>query len=136
MVIRTYFEIGMDDREWASAVVREAEGMGYYNQVIMCLQQAAEKYLKGYISENLNYNGKYDKALKTHNLRLLANIINNECGSQIDPKDAKYLGDFYYDARYPGDNYEYITDKSVMEECFAICDSIIVAISTLISREE
>ena len=96
---RTYYEIAMDDRLWANSVVAQAKEQGYFNQVIIPLQQAAEKYLKGFIDENLNYNGEYDKELKTHNLRLLVNIINKECGTNIDAKEAKYLGDFYYDAR-------------------------------------
>ena len=131
---RNYYDIAMDDMLWAKSSIQLAEEKGYYNQVIISLQQSAEKYLKGYINENLNYNGRYDRELRTHNLRLLVNIINNECGTNINPRDAKYLGDFYYDARYPGDDYEYITDKSIMEECFDICNDIIANIEILINQ--
>lgn len=127
-----YISIAKTDREWVDYLISGGKDKGNFNPAVVQCQQVAEKYLKGYIDEYLNFDGVFDKQLKSHNLRLLAGIINEKTGVGIDLRDAKYLGDFYFDARYPGDNYMLIKDVAIAEECKGICDDIISKIDSLI----
>ncbi len=81
--------------------------------------------MKGFITDYVNINHQYDKDLSTHNLRKLALIINDFTQNKIlDPMKCKYLGDWYFDARYPGENYTEITDKEEAQRCIQIAEEI------------
>lgn len=133
---KSYFEIAKDDLLWAEYGMK-AEGLPNYNNVVISLQQATEKYLKGFINEYLNPNGIYDGDLKKHNLKKLSKIINEDFGSEvINLRDAKYIGDYYFEARYPGDDYEDITDFKTVETCYEITNTILKTIDRLILKND
>ena len=41
----------------------------------------------------------------------------------VSSKDCKWLGDFYFDARYPGDNFVVVSREDALE-CFSIVEAI------------
>lgn len=131
-----YFSIADSDYKWIPYLMQGALEIKNYNLVIVQLQQVAEKYLKGYIDAELNISGKYDKELRSHNFRKLVGVINAEKGAEIDSIRAKYLGDFYYDARYPGDNYLVVADIATAQTCIEICDEIMTQIRSLQAKKE
>lgn len=110
--MKTYREIAENDLLWAKSSINIGDQMGQYNMVVVQAQQSAEKFMKGFITDFMNEGGKYDKELVTHNLRKMALLINEFVGEKVlNPVECKYLGDWYFDARYPGDNYIEVRDR-------------------------
>ena len=123
--MKSYREIAENDLLWAKASLSVGDQMGQYNMVVVQAQQSAEKFMKGFIIDFMNENGKYDKDLTTHNLRKMALLINEFLGRKVlNPIECKYLGDWYFDARYPGDNYTEITDREEAENCITLAEKI------------
>ena len=123
--MKTYAEIAENNLLWAKHGLAIGEKIGQYNTVVIEAQQSAEKCMKGFITDYININHQYDKDLVTHNLRKLALIINDFTQTTtLDPVKCKYLGDWYFDARYPGENYTEITDKEEAERCIQIAEEI------------
>lgn len=123
--MKTYAEIAENNLLWAKHGLAIGEKIGQYNTVVIEAQQSAEKFMKGFITDYININHQYDKDLVTHNLRKLALIINDFTQTKtLDPVKCKYLGDWYFDARYPGENYTEITDKEEAERCIQIAEEI------------
>jgi HEPN domain-containing protein len=72
--------------------------------------------------------------LKSHNLRaLLEKIKGRFTDCPLDSKDYKWLGDFYYDARYPGDNFVVVGEESGLE-CIRLLEELIRWIDSLGER--
>ncbi len=123
--MKTYAEIAENNLLWAKYGLDIGEKLGQYNTVVIEAQQSAEKFMKGFITDYVNINHQYDKDLSTHNLRKLALIINDFTQNKIlDPMKCKYLGDWYFDARCPGENYTEITDKEETQRCIQIAEEI------------
>lgn len=123
--MKTYAEIAENNLLWAKYGLDIGEKLGQYNTVVIEAQQSAEKFMKGFITDYVNINHQYDKDLSTHNLRKLALIINDFTPNKtLDPMKCKYLGDWYFDARYPGENYTEITDKEEAQRCIQIAEEI------------
>ena len=59
------------------------------------------------------------KLLHTHNLRLLGNLINETYDLQLNLSDLAYLKDFYFEARYPGDDFV-VVSKEERDKCVSI----------------
>lgn len=123
--MKSYHEIAENDLLWAKSSLNIGDQMGQYNMVVVQAQQSAEKFIKGFIMDFMNENGRYDKDIATHNLRKLALLINEFLGTKVlNPVECKYLGDWYFDARYPGENYTEITDRQEAEECIRLAEKI------------
>lgn len=87
------------------------EGNGYADTAVVLLQQAMEKYLKGFLIRN------GWKLIKTHNLKLLldeAKAYNNDFERFYDPADK--LTQYYIDEKYPS-----MTTEIDLEEAKALC---------------
>ena len=53
--------------------------------------------------------------MKTHNLRTLCNKINTKYTLTISSRDCKWLGDFYFEASYPGKNFVIVSKDDALE---------------------
>ena len=74
----------------------------YFNVMTISCQQISEKALKS-VAELCTSD---DKIFKSHNLRQINSAIYSEgIDLNLDDADLAYLKDFYFDARYPGDNF-------------------------------
>ena len=73
--------------------------------------------------------------LKTHNLPKLDYVI-KESGIDLglDIRDLRMLKDFYFDARYPGENYIRVS-KEEANECIAIVDYVKRKVANFIESE-
>jgi len=113
-----WFDAGDNEFGYAEAGFRETI---FYSQVCVSCQQAAEKYLKGFL---VAYGKSYPKI---HDL----GVIVEKCG-QIDPnflelkKDCNFLTKFYVEVRYPPD----ITpaDENDAQKSIEICKRIIAKV--------
>ena len=117
MIKNTYLDIAENDLQYLESVI--AMGNTFYNQLAVQCQQVAEKYLKGYLDKIFVGEDVVD-LLRTHNMKKIASKLNEvKAGLELDTIGLAYLTDFYYDARYPGDDFYNVT-KDDFEKCLSI----------------
>jgi HEPN domain-containing protein len=96
--------------------------------------QSAEKLLKAVIECFFVDDEDCIWLMKSHNLRaLLEKIKSRFKDCPLDSKDYKWLGDFYYDVRYPGDNFVVVGEESGLE-CIRLLEELIQWIDSLDER--
>ena len=117
MIKNSYLDIEQNDLEYLESVLQT--GSTFYNQLAVQCQQVAEKYLKGYLDKWMVDEDVSD-LLRKHNMKKIAATLNEkEPRLQLDTIGLAYLTDFYYDARYPGDDF-YTVSKEEFEKCLSI----------------
>lgn len=91
--------------------------MSYYNNFAVLAQQITEFLLKS-VAERTCIG--IEKLMQSHNLRAIYQEINKYEGTFIlDKYKLSMLKDFYFDARYPGDNFVEV-DKATCNDCLDI----------------
>lgn len=122
--LNSYFGMADNDYLYARAGMEICRQLGNYNGVASGCAQAAEKYLKALAEICLVDDAEGAAVLKTHNLRTLVNRIKEQIpGVTLNSKDCKWLGDFYFEARYPGDNFVQVNEEDA-RECLRITEEI------------
>lgn len=117
MIKNSYLAIAENDLAYLEAVL--GTGNQFYNQLAVQCQQVAEKYLKGYLDKILVDEDITD-LLRKHNMKRIAAKLNEICPDlKLDTIGLAYLTDFYFDARYPGDDF-YTVPKEEFDKCAAI----------------
>lgn len=112
-----WFRIGDEELKFAKASFREFEA--YYPQVCFLCQQAAEKYLKGYL---IFAKGKFPKI---HDLTHLLKLCAKEDKKFLNfISETDILSQYYIIARYPLPEYP-PAGKSEAKEALAIAEKII-----------
>ncbi len=116
MIKNTYIDIAENDLQYLESVLET--GSTFYNQLAVQCQQVAEKFIKGYLDKLLLEEDISD-LLRKHNMKKMASKL-NECYPELnlDTIGLAYLTDFYFDARYPGDDF-YTVSKEEFEKCLA-----------------
>lgn len=108
----SYYSIGYDDYLFAKDSLPLCDRSNNYNSVVAILAQSAEKFLKEIIEQKFVDDSSCISILKTHNLRVLINKIKERYpDAPLNSIACKWLGDFYFDARYPGDNYVVVSKE-------------------------
>ena len=118
--LNSYYALGNNDYLYAKAGLQICNELGNYNSVAAGCAQAAEKMLKAIIEQGFTQDDFSDtddifKCLKSHNLRALYNVIIKKFKLTVSSRDLKWLGDFYYDARYPGDYFIEVNEQDAIE---------------------
>ncbi len=117
MIRNTYLDIAGNDLQYLESVL--ATGSTFYNQLAVQCQQVAEKYLKGYL-DKIFVDEDVADLLRKHNMKKIASKLNSmRAGLKLDTIGLAYLTDFYYDARYPGDDFYNVT-KDDFEKCLSV----------------
>lgn len=117
MIKNTYIDIAENDLAYLESVLKT--GNTFYNQLSVQCQQVAEKFLKGYL-DNLLLEEDAADLLRKHNMKKMAGKLNElNPNLNLDTVGLAYLTDFYFDARYPGDDF-YTVSKEEFEKCLAI----------------
>ncbi len=117
MIQNSYLSIGQNDLAYLEAVLKT--GSTFYNQLAVQCQQVAEKFLKGYL-ERLMLEEDASDLLRKHNMKRMAAKLNQlRPELQLDTVGLAYLTDFYFDARYPGDDFFEVT-REELEKCLDI----------------
>ena len=117
MIKNTYLAIAENDLAYLEEIRKT--GSTFYNQLSVQCQQVAEKFLKGYL-DNLLLEEDVSDLLRKHNMKKIAVKLNDlypELG--LDTVGLAYLTDFYFDARYPGDDF-YTVTKEEFDKCLSI----------------
>lgn len=132
--LNSYLGMAKSDYSFAKSSLDVGEMVGNYNQVVAILAQAGEKYLKAVIE--LCFIGDDDAMvlLHSHNLRALYNKVITKFELKVSSKDCKWLGDFYFDARYPGDNFV-VANRKDADECLKIVKQLEIDITKIIFAE-
>lgn len=117
MIRNTYIDIAENDLQYLEFVLKT--GNTFYNQLAVQCQQVAEKFLKGYLDRTVLEEDVSD-LLRKHNMKKIASKLNDmNPGLKLDTVGLAYLTDFYFDARYPGDDF-YTVSKEEFEKCLSI----------------
>lgn len=135
MIRNNYYSIAEDDLKYIEEI---ALASSYYNQTTVQCQQAGEKFLK-YIVETYCANGSKEEiveCLKTHNIRKLIRFIQEEIPSfQIDGRKASMLQGYYFETRYPGDNF-FTATREDTEICYDALQEIYKAVKQFMTEKE
>lgn len=117
MIKNTYLDIAKNDLEYLETVLKT--GNTYYNQLAVQCQQVTEKYLKGYL-DKLFTDEDVSDLLRKHNMKRIASKLNEmKPELDLDTIGLAFLTDFFFDARYPGDDF-YTVTESDFKKCLSI----------------
>lgn len=134
--INTYYWTANNDYLYAKAGLNIGKELGNYNNIVALCAQAAEKFLKAVIEYYFAGEVQYLDCLRTHNLKLIHNVIKTKfLDIPVNAKELKWLGDYYFEARYPGDNFILVSDENDAIECIKIVETIREWIAELPERE-
>lgn len=122
--LNSYYGMAENDYLYAKAGMDICRSLGNYNSVASGCAQSAEKYLKALAELCLINEPDAVSIMRTHNLRTLVNRIKEAIpGITLSSKDCKWLGDYYFEARYPGDNFVQVNEEDALE-CLRITEDI------------
>ncbi len=128
MIRNSYLDIAENDLEYLESVLKT--GSRFYNQLAVQCQQVAEKYLKGYLDRLLTDEDVSD-LLRKHNMKRIASRLNELYPDlELDTIGLAYLTDFYFDARYPGDDFSVVTEQE-FQKCLSIMYDTVNKLKTL-----
>lgn len=117
MIKNTYLDIAENDLQYLKSLLEIKST--FYNQLAVQCQQVAEKFLKGYL-DKISVDEDVSDLLRKHNMKKIASRLNEiKPELDLDTIGLAYLTDFYYDARYPGDDF-YTVTKDDFEKCLSI----------------
>lgn len=135
--LNTYRDIAENEYRYLLTVKDISLQQGYFNPLVVQCSQICEKYLKAVVETLKKVNTEdFNDLLKTHNLRKIVTVIKSEIPDfGVNYKDAKYVGDFYFDASYPGENYT-IVDKETIIECLGITEDIRRECLSILNRKK
>lgn len=119
----TYRSLAENEYLYMQASVEVARKLGNYNILATQCAQICEKYLKAIVSEKMIMNADNKVLLQTHNLRSILVKIKETYPIEVTQKEIKYVGDFYFDARYPGENFTMV-DEETIEDCIEITEKL------------
>lgn len=109
-VENNYYSIACDDLRCMQFMI---DG-GFYNQLSVNAQQVAEKMLKSVMEVTVPLDNHTEKIMHGHNLRLIYDQIREHLPDfKLNRYELSALKDYYYDSKYPGDNFVNVT----LEEC-------------------
>ena len=122
--LNSYYGMAENDYLYAKGGMEICRALGNYNSIASGCAQAAEKYLKALAELCLVDEADAVSIMRTHNLRTLVNRIKDVIpGINLSSKDCKWLGDYYFEARYPGDNFVRVNEEDA-RECLRITEEI------------
>lgn len=133
--INSYLGLAQNDYYFAKAFLPAGDTVNNYNMIASLCAQSAEKYLKAVIEKCFAEDESCMMLLHSHNLRSIYNKIVTRFDMTVTSKDCKWLGDFYFDARYPGDNFVEVNRQDAVE-CLRITEIISNDVSVILDQEE
>ena len=108
-----YYYIAIEDLKYLQATL----DLPYYNNISIAAQQITEKMLKS-VAERVSTN--CEPLLRSHNLRALYDLVYSQYPvMSLNRGDLSMLKDYYFDAKYPGDNSVTVT-KAECIQCLDI----------------
>lgn len=123
MIENSYKSLAENEYLYMKASIEIAKKLGNYNVLATQCAQICEKYLKAVIADKLIMSASNKELLQTHNLRSILTKIKESYPMDISLREVKYVGDFYFDARYPGENFTTV-DEEAINDCIEITEKL------------
>lgn len=118
IVENSYYSIACNELHYLEWGLRSP----FYNSIAAQAQQVAEKMIKS-VAELVCVD--IEKLMTSHNLRGLYDAIHRiEPSFVFDRNRLSTLKDYYYDARYPGDNFVTVTKEECMDAVHTMYDVV------------
>lgn len=119
MVLKNdYYDIAYNDLLYLQHTLNQSN----YNPVSANAQQVAEKLLKSVLDL---ISSDSAELFKTHNLRKLNDyLLSNGVDLLLDENSLGFLKDFYFDTKYPGENFVTVS-KDKCNKCLSIMYDVI-----------
>ena len=115
--MKDYYYVACNDLKFLEDIKRTT----HYNNIAIMCQQVGEKLLKS-VCELSCPDEVYKK---TRSLSKLYGLVSGYVeGRTLSNRDLAYLTDFYFDARYPGDDYIDVSETET-SDCLSILQSIV-----------
>ena len=110
-----YLAIAINDKQYFELNdIKKMCKLGHANQLVVQCQQVIEKLLK-YLVVSYCIGEDINGVLNGHNLTTLLRILNKfNLMTSIEHRDLRVIKDFYYECRYPGDDYYNATYEDVV----------------------
>ena len=113
-----YYDIAYNNLLYLQATLN----LPYYNDIVVAAQQIAEKMLKS-VAERIAMDSV--AVMHSHNLRALYDLAHREYPElNVNRGALSMLKDYYFDAKYPGENFVTVT-KEECAECIKIMYDVI-----------
>lgn len=113
-----YYEIAYNNLLYLQATLH----LPFYNDIAVLAQQIAEKMLKS-VAERVNIENL--QMMRSHNLRALYDSVRMQYPEPVIDRGAlSMLKDYYFDAKYPGENFVTVT-KEECAECLNVMYDVI-----------
>lgn len=123
MLENSYFSLAFNDLKYLTRDMHDENGA--YNRQVVDIHMIVERLLKGVLETVDLVDGRYKSdLLKSHNLRKIGQEVNAALNLQLPLRDLSYLKDFYFEARYPGDNFV-IVSKEERDACLSIMNDVL-----------
>ncbi|MGL4736003.1 MAG: HEPN domain-containing protein [Cellulosilyticaceae bacterium] len=136
MQFNSFLGRGINDYLYAKSSLGDAT-RPEYNWPAVIFAQAGEKILKAIIETKFIDDSACIQMMKTHNLRtIVAKILEKYPESKLSSRDCKWLGDFYFDARYPGDDFIIVTFEDAIQAREIVEDILVEAEKILDSKDD
>lgn len=131
----SYLGRGINDYLYAKSSMLDRT-KSEYNWPVFIFSQAAEKILKAIIETEFVDDSSCIQLMRTHNLRtVVSKLLERFPDMKLSSKDCKWLGDFYFDARYPGDDFILVTLEDAME-AMKIVEDILIETEKILQSPE
>lgn len=115
---KTYYDIALNEYQYLQHNLGISTNRNNPNAAFC--QQISEKMLKHILSDI----DPSAQELRIHNLKKInASLKRNNVNLQCNDLELAYLTDFYFDARYPGDDYIDVSDED-LQKCVDIMEDI------------
>lgn len=111
----TYYDIAMRTYHSLDTFFDAADKSDWYNPFATECQQVVEKLLKDLLTQILPLSSKLESLLHSHDLGTLARAVNGMYPNTLRIQDCAWLTDYYFDTRYPGDNFFVVTRYDALE---------------------
>ena len=116
MSISNYYALAKNDYLY----LKGKSDLELYNNTAVQAQQVVEKYLKHLVDVFCFDHLEADNSLKTHNLvKLNKVLIESGIDLVLDKGKISILKDYYFGAKYPGDNFIWVS-KDEADECIEL----------------
>ena len=132
--LNSFYGLAKNDYLYAKAGLEVCKSLGSYNPIVSNWAQAGEKFLKAIIEVTFVDDADCIQLLHSHNLRALYNKIKTKYTLSVNSRDCKWLGDFYFDAGYPGDNF-IVASKEDAEECLELVEKLMNDCKRILEEE-
>ena len=126
MIKNDYYHIAMNDLEYLKAV----KHLKFYNQHCIVCQQIGEKLLKHMVMMAYSGDDK-ERLLKSHSLRTLYRALKRDLDINLPESELAVLTDFYFDAKYPGNDFFTATEED-FDQCYATIEAIVAEVERLL----